>query len=409
MINKCGCLYVDREKYIECFNELWEDGLSKLIVPKEYSSTYFLREVSLKALYNKYDCVTKEIKERWKREMDIICYCQTSWLYLLLWDFIYYTKKEDIMVSPGCASITGSLVAYVLGITDVDPIKYNLFMERFINKELLYPAGGYRIELEKGGKQLLSSYVEEKYGILMCLFLEKLDITFIDNDELSIVSETIKEIAKEKKKYIDVKKIDYNDESVFNLINTQGLMDTYWLIVMYNNDFVNEEKIVSLEDLMTRISMARPGLGERYAEYIMNKKNEEEIKYECPELEEILASTYGCIVYQEQIMQILISLGGFTFEQSKKVYCGLAKKSKLISVQGRHDFVYGNDENGISGCRGKGISEEVAEKIYDDMWIAACFAFNKAHAVSCAISIYRMAWLKYYYKEEYVTALEHLT
>ncbi len=341
--------------------------------------------------------------------MDIICYCQVSWLYLLLWDFIYYTKKEDIMVFPGCASITGSLVAYVLGITDVDPIKYNLFMERFINKEQWYPVGECRIELEKGGKQLLSSYVKEKYGSLMLNFLDKLDIIFADNVELSIIGETMKEIAKEKKKYIDLKKIDYNNPAVFGLINTHSVMDSYLLMELYNINIINEDKIDSLDDLAATLSMARPGLDERYAEYIYKKKNYEEIKYECPELEEILFPTYGCIVYQEQIMQILISLGGFTFEQSRKVYCGLAKKSKLISVQGRHDFVYGNDENGISGCRGKGISEEVAEKIYDDMWIAACFAFNKAHAVSCAINIYRRAWLLYYYKEEYVTAFEHLT
>ena len=160
-----------------------------------------------------------------------------------------------------------------------------------------------------------------------------------------------------------------------------------------------------MEDLIARISMDRPGLEERCSTYIENKNNPENINYECKELEPILAPTYGCIVYQEQIMQILNSLGGFSPEQSDSVRRGMSKRKLSFNVEERHTFIFGNKEKGIPGCIANGIGEDVAEKIYDDMWKAAGYVFNKAHAAAYATMVYRMAWLKRYYSEEYMAAV----
>ena len=397
----------ESQKFSEYLRELWEDGMSKFIVPNGKNSFEYLRMLSLKGLHKKYK-VTKEIKERWEYELNIISSCEMVWLYLLLWDFINYANEKDILMSPGCGGIPGSIVAYCLGITDVDPIKYNLLMERFLNQDQGYPAGGVRIELEKGGCQCLYDYVISKYGNIMLIFLDKLDITFVDVEELSIISETLKEIADKKKEDIDIKKIDYNDSSVFDLINSQEINDSNLFNEMYNQIFTDEIKFESMEDFIARLSLARPGLEERCLKYITNKNNPERIQYECAELEKILAPSYGCILYQEQIMQILSSLGGFSPEQSNSARRGMSKRMNSINDNERQAFVFGNNNKGILGCVAKGISSEIAEKIFDDMWISSVYAFNKSHAAACAINLYRMAWLKKYYREEYLAALEYL-
>ena len=389
-------------RYLE---ELWECGVSELIVPNGKTSYEYLRMLSLKGLHRKYK-VTKEIKERWEDELNIISSCKLVWLYLLLWDFINYANEKDIIMSPGCGTITGSLVAYSLGITDVDPIKYNLLMERFLNQEQEYPSGGVRIELEKGGCQILFDYVISKYGNMMLIFLEKLEISFVDVEELSIISETLKEIADKRKEDIDINEIDYGDSSVFDFINAHEINDSIFLNGMYNQIFTDEIKIESMEDFIARISLARPGLEERCSKYITNKNNPKMIPYKCFELEKILAPSYGCILYQEQIMQILNSLGGFSPEQSNSARRGMSK-SKDSECE-RHAFVYGNNGKGIHGCVAKGIRPKIAEKIFDEMWISSIYAFNKSHATALAINLYRMAWLKKYYREEYLAALEYV-
>ncbi len=391
---------------LEYLNELWKRGLEEYIVPKGETSFGYLKILSLTGLNAKYDKITDEIAERWKYELDKISSCDVTAFYLILWDFIRYTKLNNLEVSPGCGAIPGSLVAYCLGITDVDPIKYNLIIDRFLSQTKGVP--GCRIELEIGGSQRLTDYVIEKYGKGMMKLFERLDITFHDIADVSIIKETLKSISDNTAQPVESLMINYDDEEVFNLINSGGIKDTELLRGLFDDGVAKGIEARSMEDLIARLSLNRLGLEERCSEYIKNKNNPDFIHYECPELEPILAPTYGCIVYQEQIMQILVALGGFSPEESNLVRRGMSKRDFIFNKTARHDFIKGNVEKGISGCAANGISETTAEKIFDNMWISAIYGFNKAHAAAYATLTYRLAWLKHYYREEYIAAVEYV-
>jgi len=399
--------FPEKYKSLESFQNLWLCDLKEYFVSNKKISIDYMEDLSRFGLKRKYGAnweENKEIRDRLKYELHKINSCQMTGIYFLLWDLISYAKSKDILISPGCGAIPGSLVAYGLGITDVDPIKYGLLMDRFIsNKEEVNP--GCRIELEIGGCRCLEEYINDKYGKGMLILLEKLDITFREMEELSIIKEILINVSKGQNVNTALSDISYSDAAVFNLINKDGIKDIIPPYVISNRVFAEEINIESMEDLIARIAMDRPGLEERCSMYIENKNNPENINYECKKLESILAPTYGCIVYQEQIMQILNSLGGFSPEQSDSVRRGMSKRKCSINVEERHDFVYGNNEKSISGCVAKGISKNIAEKIYDDMWTAAGYTFNKAHAAAYSTLIYRMAWLKQYYSEEYSAAV----
>ena len=394
----------------EYFQELWRRGLREYIVPEGEASYRYLRMESMMGLstqYGEHWENNKEIRDRWEYELDKINECEMNGYFLVLWDLVRYAKSKDILISPGCGAIPGSLVAYCLGITDVDPIKYDLLMDRFLSQKNETQTI-CRIEPEIGGNQCLTDYVIEKYGKGMVKLLGMLDITFQDLDEVSIIKETLKNISDNASKSVDLSMINDDDNGVFELINNEGIRDTKFLRELFNDSVAKGIEVKSMEDLIARLSLDRPGLEERCCEYIKNKNNPDLIHYECMELESILAPTYGCIVYQEQIMQILTVLGGFSPKESNLVRRGMLKKKMILNETARHDFIKGNDEKGIIGCVANGISEISAEKIFDDIWTAGIYSFNKSHSTAYALLTYRLAWLKHYYREEYMMAVEYV-
>ena len=395
----------DQYTPLEYLNELWESGMGEYIVPSGESSFDLLKTQSMKGLNRKYVGFTDEIREKWKYELDKINSCKMIGYYLILWDLVSYARLINIEMSPGCGAIPGSLVAYSLGITDVDPLKYNLLIDRFLSPNQRYQVG-CRIELEIGGSQRLTNYVIEKYGKGMLKLLEELEITFNDLDELSIMKETLKKVVDRAGEIIDISALNYNDEAIFELINMEGIEDIVPFGEIYNETFVRGIEITSMEDLIARISLDRPGLEDRCSEYMTNKNNPDNIRYRSQELKPILEPTYGCIVYHEQLMQILSTLAGFSPEQSNLARRAMSKKQAYFELQS--DFIKGNIEKNIPGCIANGISEELAEKIFDDIWTSAIYGFNKSHAAAYAILAYRMAWLKRYHKEEYLSAVEYV-
>ena len=395
---------------LEYFQELWLRGLREYIVPEGEASYRYLRIESmmgLSAQYGEHWDNNKEIKDRWEYELDKINKCEMNGYYLVLGDLAKFAVENDILMSPGCGPMPGSLVAYCLGITDVDPIKHNLLMERFLSQkqERLTEC---RIELEIGGSQCLTNYVVEKYGKGMMKLLGMLDITFHDLEEVSVIKETLKNISDNTSQSVDLSMINDDDNEVFDLINSEGIRDTKVLRELFNDSVAKGIEVKSMEDLIARLSLNHPGLEERCCEYINNKNNPDGIYYECQELKPILAPTYGCIVYQEQIMQILADLGGFSPEESNLARRGMSKRKMVFNETARHDFIKGNVEKGISGCVANGISETTAERIFDDIWTAAIYGFIKAHSTAYALLTYRIAWLKLYYREEYMDAIEYV-
>ena len=226
--------------------------------------------------------------------------------------------------------------------------------------------------------------------------------------ELSVIKETMKRASDKCLEGVDISSINENDVKVFDYINSEGINDTELLNETVYWDMAKDITVESMEDLIARIVLSRPGLEEKCKEFINNKKNPDSINYGCEELEHILAPTYGCIIYQEQIIQILIELAGYSEKQSELVRSDMAKKARKNYESYKNEFVSGNKVGNIPGCVAKRISKEVAEKLYDDMWKAASYCFNKSHATSYATLAYRIAWLKCYYKDEYMDALEQM-
>ena len=400
-------LFSSSDQYtpLESLQELWLQGQHNGTIAD--GKKHFLQTLSLVGFHRKYHVITHETRLRLVNEFEMIKRCEMTEFYLILWDLVSYATANNIQMSPGCGAIPGSLVAYCLGITEVDPIKHNLLMERFFSQKQEIQSG-CRIELEVGGSQRLINYVNDKYGEGMMKLLEMLDITFRDHDEVSIIKETLKNISDNTSQSVDLSMINDDDKGVFDLINSEGIRDTKYLRELFNDSVAKGIEVRSMEDLIARLSLDRPGLEERCCEYIKNKNNPDGIHYECQELESILAPTYGCIIYQEQIMQILAILGGFSPEESDLVRRGMSKRKMIFNETARHDFIQGNVEKGISGCVANGIREATAEKIFDDIWTAAVYGVNKAHSTAYALLAYRLAWLKHYYKEEYMAAIEYV-
>ena len=202
-----------------------------------------------------------------------------------------------------------------------------------------------------------------------------------------------------------MEKIDYNDPAVLNMIGSGKCEGVFQLESTGMKNFMKELKPQSLEDIIAGISLYRPGPMDFIPQYIRGKNHPETITYDCPQLEPILEPTYGCIVYQEQVMQIVRDLAGYTLGRSDLVRRAMAKKKAAVMEKERQNFVYGNPEEGVPGCVSNGISQEVANKIYDEMIDFAKYAFNKSHAAAYAVVSYQTAWLKYYYPVEFMAAL----
>ena len=496
--------------------------LPKFDVPEGYTSREYLNELCFRGLEERYQPVTEGLKERLNYELSTIRNMGYVDYFLIVWDFIKYARDHDIMVGPGRGSAAGSLVAYTLGITQLDPIRYDLLFERFLNPERVsMPDIDVDFCFER--RQEVIDYVRRKYGddcvvqivtfgtlaargvirdvgrvmdlpyaqvdTIAKMIPQELNIT-IDkalqmNPELKKVYEDQKEIhdlidtakrleglprhtsmhaagvvisQKDVSEYVplsrasdgsivtqftmttleelgllkmdflglrtltviqnavhlieqdagvklDMQHIDYNDKKVLDSLGTGRSDGVFQLESAGMKNFMKELKPQSLEDVIAGISLYRPGPMDFIPQYIRGKNRPDTIKYDCPQLEPILKPTYGCIVYQEQVMQIVRNLAGYTLGRSDLVRRAMSKKKAAVMEKERQNFVYGNEEEGVPGCIANGISEQTANKIYDDMIDFAKYAFNKSHAAAYAVVSYQTAFLKYYYPVEFMAAL----
>ncbi len=396
----------DEYKPTDFLRRMWREGLDRLIVPEGYDSIEYLKKLGYEGLYRRYPSITDELRARLEYELDAIKTTDLTSGFLLAYDIFTFLRENDIAVSPGCGAQPGCLVSYCLGITDIDPFMYDLVFERLINKLRKAFFLGPFIQMEIGGSKLLTDYIVEKYGEGMPAFLESLDMRYFDLKELSIIKETVKRISRNTGNLIDLSKIDYKDAAVYEYIKSVKTDDLYLLNEITSKTFIEKQKLQSFDDLVARLALDRPGPDYFSCPvYIRNQYNDEKIEYECPELAPILSPTYGCIIYQEQIMQILNCLGGFSLEQADLARRSMAKQLLSSTGEWKEFFVSGNVEEGIPGCVNNGFDKDMAENLYDRLSEAAKYAFNKSHAVGCAIITYCMAWLKYYFNPEYTEAV----
>ncbi len=496
--------------------------LPKYDVPQGYTSWEYLNKLCMDGLYRHYGNPTAELKERLEYELSVIHKMGYVDYFLIVWDFIKYAKDNAIMVGPGRGSAAGSIVSYCLDITSIDPIRYQLLFERFLNPErvsmpdididfcferrqevidyVVRKYGADRVAqivtfgtlqargvirdvgrvmdlpyafvdsiskmipkelnitlesaLEKNGelralyekdeqvKELIDmsmrleglprhasmhaagvvisqksvdEYVPLSLGsdgsvttqftmtTLEQLGLLKMD--FLGLRTLTVIRDAVALIKKSTGKEISIYNIDYDDKAVLDSIGTGKTDGIFQLESAGMKSFMKELKPHSLEDVIAGISLYRPGPMDFIPKYIKGKNSQDTIVYECPQLEPILAPTYGCIVYQEQVMQIVRDLAGYTLGRSDMVRRAMSKKKADVMEKERKNFVYGNPEEGVPGCIANGISEHVANHIFDEMTDFAKYAFNKSHAAAYAVVAYQTAYLKYYYPVEFMAAL----
>ena len=232
-----------------------------------------------------------------------------------------------------------------------------------------------------------------------------LKMDFLGLRTLTVIRDAEKLASYSSGKEININKINFDDKAVLDSIGTGKTDGVFQLESAGMKNFMKELKPQSLEDIIAGISLYRPGPMDFIPQYIKGKEHPELITYDCPQLEPILSPTYGCIVYQEQVMQIVRDLAGYTLGRSDLVRRAMSKKKADVMAKERQNFVYGNPEEGVPGCIANGIDEKTANKIYDEMTDFAKYAFNKSHAAAYAVVSYQTAWLKYYYPVEYMAAL----
>ena len=494
-------------------------------VPQGYDAKEYLRENCMKGLLQRYSVITHELKERLDYELKTIEDMGYVEYFLIVWDFISYAKENKIMVGPGRGSAAGSIVAYTLGITDIDPIKYNLIFERFLNPERIsmpdididfcferrqevidYVVNKYgkdkvaqiitfgtmaaraairdvgrainmsyaqvdmiakqipfqigitiekALEMNKALKEMYDSDPQAKYlidaakaveglprhasthaagvviakeaiddyvplymhdnsittqftmGTLEELGLLKMDFLGLRN--LTVIRDALELIEMNHGIKIDFSKMSYDDRSVYELISKGDTLGVFQLESNGMRQFMKDLKPDFFEDIIAGISLFRPGPMDSIPKYIENKNNPNKVKFLHPLLEPILNVTYGCLVYQEQVMQVVRKLGGYTYGQSDLVRRAMSKKKMDVMEKERQHFIFGKyDGQGnleIPGCARNGVPEEVANKIFDDMIDFAKYAFNKSHAAAYAVLGYETAYLKLYHPVEFMAAL----
>ncbi len=495
--------------------------LPKFDVPENKNAFDFLNELCYKGLKKRYENITKELKDRLQYELDLINNMGFVDYFLIVWDFIKYAKDNDISVGPGRGSAAGSIAAYCLEITDIDPIRFGLIFERFLNPERItmpdididfcyerrqevidYVVRKYgsdhvaqiitfgtmaaRNAIRDVGRALAMPYAEVdriakmipmelkitiekalklnpelsleyknnenvKYlidmsmkleglprhasthaaGVVICdrpvvdyvplnsndgvittqytmttleeLGLLKMD--FLGLRTLTVIKNAFNEIKRNYGINIEQKNIDYNDKNVFELIASGNSEGVFQLESPGMKQFMKELKPKNIEDIIAGISLYRPGPMEFIPKYINGKNSGKNIKYTHKSLEPILKNTYGCIVYQEQVMQIVRDLAGYSLGRSDMVRRVMSKKKADIMEKERKNFIFGLNEENVPGCIKNGIDKESAEKIFDEMADFAKYAFNKSHAAAYAVVAYQTAWLKTYYPIEFMAAL----
>lgn len=510
-------------------NYLCYEGLKKRYPDQaaDISVDEFVRLAGDESVEDRKDVVikiaedTNNIFQRLAYELSVIYSMGYVDYFLIVWDYINFAKRHDIPVGPGRGSAAGSIVSYCLEITDLDPIKYSLIFERFLNPERVsmpdidvdfcYERRQEVIDyvVEKYGKDCVSQIVtfgtmaaravikdvgrvldlpyamvdniakmvpreigitidkalaenpdlKSEYennevvkdlidkskrleglprhasmhaaGVLICgkpvedyvplstgsdgavvaqfvmttleeLGLLKMD--FLGLRTLTVIKDA-ENLIKKHNKGFSIHNIDYSDKGVFDAISTGKCDGIFQLESAGMKSFMKELKPRSLEDLIAGISLYRPGPMDFIPQYIKGKNNQDSVTYACPQLEAILKPTYGCIVYQEQVMQIVRDLAGYSWGRSDLVRRAMSKKKAYVMEQERKNFIYGNKDEGVKGCVNNGIDEKVAGKIYDDMIDFAKYAFNKSHAACYAVVSFQTAYLKTYYPVEFMAAL----
>ena len=499
-----------------------DQKLPKYPVPEGYTSDSYLTGLCEEGFRERYPKATKEQKERLEYELSVIRKMGYVDYFLIVWDYVNYCRQNGIAVGPGRGSAAGSVVAYSLKITNIDPFKFDLIFERFLNPERVsMPDIDMDFDVERRGEVI--DYVMNKYGKdhvvqiitfgtmaargairdvgrvmdlpyafvsnIAKLIPQEKDMTIekalsvskdlkqmYDSDEqvknlidmsrrleglprnasmhaagvvisaepiveniplsrsqdgtlttqfvwttveelgllkmdflglrnLTVIQNTVNIIKANQGISIDIDKIDLEDRKVYDSLSTGKNEGVFQLESAGMKSFMKELRPTCLDDLMAGIALYRPGPMDFIPQYIKGKNHSEEIHYDCPKLEPILKSTYGCIVYQEQVMQIVRDLGGFSMGQSDEVRRAMSKKKLEVMERERKAFVYGSEEEHVKGCIANGISEQVSNKIYDELIAFANYAFNKSHSAAYAVVTYQTAWLKYYYPVEYLAAL----
>lgn len=492
--------------------------------PEGYDSWSYLNKLCQDGMKERYPEDDGTLQERLHYELDTIKNMGFVDYFLIVWDYINFCRENGIAVGPGRGSAAGSIVSYCLKITNIDPIKYSLLFERFLNPERVsMPDIDVDFCFER--RQEVIDYVGRKYGgdrvvqivtfgtmaakgvirdvgrvmdlpyayvdriakmipteqnqgvsidralemnpefkslyeedaevhslIDMCRRLEGLPrhtsmhaagvvicpeaadefvplsrgadgsittqfpmttieelgllkMDFLGLRTLTVIQNAVRLVEESKGIAIDIDHIDYDDKAVLASLGTGRTDGVFQLESGGMKSFMKELKPQSLEDVIAGISLYRPGPMDFIPKYIKGKNHPETVTYDCPQLEPILAPTYGCIVYQEQVMQIVRELGGYTMGRSDLVRRAMSKKKQYVMEQERKNFTYGNPEEGVPGCVANGIDEKVADHIYDTMMDFAKYAFNKSHAACYAVVAYQTAYLKYYHPVEFMAAL----
>ena len=495
--------------------------LPKYDVPEGYTSWEYLQKLCYEGLEKRYGDPSKELKDRLSYELETIHQMGYVDYFLIVWDFIKYAKDHGIAVGPGRGSAAGSIVSYCLEITTIDPIRYQLLFERFLNPERV-SMPDIDVDFCYERRQEVIDYVTRKYGkdcvaqivtfgtlaargvirdvgrvmdlpyayvdSISKMIPQELGITIdkalkmnpdlkklYDTDETvtnlidmakrleglprhcsmhaagvvicqkpvdeyvplsraadgtittQFIMTTLEELgllkmdflglrtltviqnavllARKKQPELNINQIDYNDQKVLDYIGTGKTDGVFQLESAGMKGFMKELKPHNLEDVIAGISLYRPGPMDFIPQYIRGKNDSSSITYDCPQLEPILAPTYGCIVYQEQVMQIVRDLAGYSLGRSDLLRRAMSKKKAAVMEKERKIFIYGDEETGVPGCIKNRIDEQTANKIYDEMIDFAKYAFNKSHAAAYAVVSYQTAWLKYYFPVEYMAAL----
>ena len=502
-----------------------EFGVTKLPqfqVPEGETSWSYLNRLCMEGLKRRYPDDDGTLKARLDYELDVIHTMGYVDYFLIVWDFIHFARSQGIPVGPGRGSAAGSIVSYCLEITNIDPIRYDLLFERFLNPERV-SMPDIDIDFCFERRQEVLDYVVRKYGkdqvvqivtfgtlaakgvirdvgrvldmpYAQCDAIAKmvpndlgmtldralkespdlrnaynsdsqvkylidmskrleglprhtsmhaagvvisrtsvdeyvplsraadgtittqftmttleelglLKMDFLGLRTLTVISNAVRQVEKNHGIHLDMDHIDYNDKQVLDSIGTGKTEGIFQLESSGMKAFMKELKPENLEDIIAGISLYRPGPMDFIPKYLKGKNDRNAITYDCPQLEHILGPTYGCIVYQEQVMQIVRDLAGYTMGRSDLVRRAMSKKKASVMEKERQNFVYGNPEEGVAGCIANGIDEKTANTIYDEMIDFAKYAFNKSHAACYAVVAYQTAYLKYYYPLEFMAAL----
>ena len=512
-------------KIAERCNVEIEFGVTKLPkyeVPEGYDSWSYLNKLCQDGMAKRYPDDDGTLQKRLSYELGVIHNMGYVDYFLIVWDFIHFARSHDIMVGPGRGSAAGSIVSYCLEITNIDPVRYDLLFERFLNPERV-SMPDIDIDFCFERRQEVIDYVVEKYGkdqvvqivtfgtlaakgvvrdvgrvldlpyarcdaiakmipgdlgmtldkalkqspdlreayqnddevhylIDMAKRLEGLPrhtsmhaagvvigqramdefvplsrasdgtittqftmttleelgllkMDFLGLRTLTVIQNAVRQAEENYGVHLEMEKIDYNDKHVLASIGTGKCDGIFQLESSGMKSFMKELRPENLEDIIAGISLYRPGPMDFIPRYLKGKNDKDSITYECPQLEHILGPTYGCIVYQEQVMQIVRDLAGYTMGRSDLVRRAMSKKKTAVMEKERQNFVYGNPEENVKGCIANGIDEKTANHIYDEMIDFAKYAFNKSHAACYAVVAYQTAYLKYYYPKEFFAAL----